>query len=84
MPPIEKPLAGLFGIQFIRLISLGQGRQACLLYTSDAADLDANGVGIAHIRGALCDANNNVQYTLGGTATVGGCFYELLDGPGRG
>ena len=49
----------------------------------NAADLDANGVGIAHIRGALCDADNNVQYTLGGTATVGGCFYELLDGPRR-
>jgi len=49
----------------------------------NAADLDQNGVGIAHVRGALCDANNNVQYTLGGTATVGGCFYELVDGPSR-
>lgn len=47
------------------------------------ADLDRNGVGIAHVRGALCDANNNVSYTLGGTATVGGCFYELVDGPMR-
>lgn len=49
----------------------------------NAADLDGNGVGIAHIRGVLCDANNNVSYTLGGTATVGGCFYELVDGPRR-
>jgi len=49
----------------------------------NAADLDANGVGIAHVRGALCDADNNVQYTLGGTATVGGCFYELVDAPRR-
>jgi hypothetical protein len=40
-------------------------------------------VGVAHVRGALCDADNNVQYTLGGTATVGGCFYELVDGPSR-
>jgi hypothetical protein len=49
----------------------------------NAADLDANGVGIAHVRGALCDADNNVQYTLGGTGTVTGCFYELLDSPKR-
>lgn len=49
----------------------------------NAADLDRNGVGIAHIRGALCDANNNVSYALGGTATVGGCFFELVDGPAR-
>ena len=49
----------------------------------NAADLDVNGVGIAHIRGALCDADNNVQYALGGTATVTGVFYELVDGPRR-
>lgn len=49
----------------------------------NAADLDLNGVGIAHVRGALCDANNNVQYALGGTATVSGVFYELVDGPRR-
>ena len=49
----------------------------------NAADLDANGVGIAHVRGALCDADNNVQYVLGGTATVTGVFYELVDGPKR-
>ena len=49
----------------------------------NAADLDRNGVGIAHVRGALCDADNNVQYVLGGTASVTGVFYELLDGPRR-
>jgi hypothetical protein len=46
-------------------------------------DLDPNGVGIAHVRGALCDINNNVSYTLGGTGTVTGVFYELVDGPAR-
>ena len=49
----------------------------------NAADLDLNGVGIAHVRGALCSADNNVQYVLGGTATVSGVFYELVDGPRR-
>ena len=47
------------------------------------SDLDKNGVGIAHVRGALCDANNNVEYTLGGTATVSGVFYELVDSPAK-
>lgn len=52
--------------------------------TFNARDLDLNGVGIAHVRGALCDVNNNVSYTLGGTAAVaGGVFYELVDGPAR-
>lgn len=49
----------------------------------NAADLDRNGVGIAHVRGALCDADNNVQYVLGGTAALSGCFFELVDGPRR-
>lgn len=49
----------------------------------NAADLDLNGVGITHVRGALCDADNNVQYVLGGTATVSGVFYELVDGAKR-
>ena len=49
----------------------------------NAADLDRNGVGLAHVRGALCDADNNVQYVLGGTATVSGVFYELVDGPAK-
>ena len=50
-----------------------------------AAELDLNGVGIAHVRGALCDdAANEVSYTLGGTAAVaGGVFYELVDGPAK-
>lgn len=51
----------------------------------NAADLDRNGVGIAHIRGALCDQDDNDAFiTLGGGATVaGGVFLELVDGPGR-
>ena len=52
-----------------------------------AADLDVNGVGIAHIRGALLDGDNNVIYAAnantGSAAVVGGVFYELLDGPRR-
>jgi hypothetical protein len=48
----------------------------------EAADLDANGVGIAHLRGALC-SDNNVSYLLGGTATVAGCFYELVEASKR-
>ena len=44
-----------------------------------AADLDANGVGIAHIRGALCDANNNIDYDLGGTATLSACYIDAVD-----
>lgn len=47
-----------------------------------AADLDANGVGLAHIRGSLCDANNNVDYDLGGTATVGGVYIDAVDNVG--
>jgi hypothetical protein len=47
-----------------------------------ATDLDANGVGIAHIRGALCDANNNVSYSLS-AGSVGGVFYQLVDSPRR-
>lgn len=47
-----------------------------------ATDLDENGVGIAHVRGALCDADNDVVYALS-AGTVGGVFYELVDGPKR-
>ena len=48
------------------------------------ADADANGVVIAHIRGALCSADNDVVYVLGGTsAAVGGVFFELVDGAQR-
>ena len=47
-----------------------------------AADVDQNGVGIAHVRGALCSANNNVIYSLS-AGSVSGVFYELVDGPKR-
>jgi hypothetical protein len=48
----------------------------------NANDLDANGVGIAHIRGSLCDASNNVDYDLGGTATLVGCYIDAVDNVG--
>lgn len=48
----------------------------------DSADADPNGVVIAHIRGALCDANNNVSYAVT-SSTTAGVFYELVDGPRR-
>lgn len=48
----------------------------------NANDLDANGVGIAHIRGSLCDANNNIDYDLGGTATIGACYIDAVDNVG--
>ena len=57
------------------------GGQAVVI--EEATDLDQNGVGIAHIRGALCDADNNVSYALS-AGTVGGVFFELVDGPSRG
>jgi len=47
-----------------------------------AADVDANGVGIAHVRGALCTADNNMVYTLS-AGTCDGVFLELVDGPRR-
>ena len=44
-----------------------------------ATDVKDN-VGIAHVRGALCDADNLVKYTLSGAgATVAGVYYELVD-----
>ena len=51
----------------------------------EQAAADPNGVVIAHVRGALCDADNNVSYLLGVQAgsAVGGVFYELVDGPRR-
>ncbi len=45
----------------------------------NVADADPNGVVIAHVRGALCSADNNVIYT----GTAAGVFYELVDGPKR-
>jgi hypothetical protein len=73
----------------IRLIVIGlAGGDATLtvggqtVEIAEATDLDANGVGIAHIRGAICDADNNVSYALSAGA-VGGVFYELVDGAKR-
>lgn len=73
----------------IRVIVLGlSGGDATMtiggqtVVIAEATDLDLNGVGIAHIRGALCDADNNVSYSLS-AGTVGGVFYELVDGPRR-
>lgn len=52
-----------------------------------AGDLDANGVGIAHVRGALLDGDNNVIYAAnantGSAAVAGGVYYELLDNARR-
>jgi hypothetical protein len=50
-----------------------------------AGDLDLNGVGMAHVRGALCDADNLVKYTIAagtGTATVGGAFLDMVENVG--
>jgi len=73
----------------IRLIVIGlSGGDATItvggqtVEVAAATDLDPNGVGIAHIRGALCDADNNISYSLS-AGTVGGVFYELVDGPKR-
>lgn len=73
----------------IRVIVLGLTGGNCTVTLGGQAvtitvanDLDANGVGIAHIRGALCDADNNVSYSLS-AGSVGGVYYELLDYPAR-
>jgi len=73
----------------IRLIAIGlTGGDATVtvggqtVVIAEATDLDLNGVGIAHIRGALCDADNNVSYSLS-AGSVAGVFYELVDGPRR-
>jgi len=60
-------------------ITVTLGGQAVVF---NAADLDGNGVGIAHVRGALCDADDNdAYYTLGGTAAIaGGVFLDLVEG----
>ena len=73
----------------IRVIVLGLGSGAsdgvCTVNIGgrDVAIAEADleqGVGIAHVRGALCDADNLVKYTLSGTSTVvTGVFYELVD-----
>ena len=53
-----------------------------------AGDIDANGVAIAHVRGALCDdPANTVEYVAnantGTSAVNGGVFYELVDGAAK-
>lgn len=54
-------------------------------------DFDVNGVGIAHVRGSLCDANNNIDYDLnaganntgtGGSYVVGGVYIDAVDNVG--
>lgn len=53
--------------------------------TFTANDLDLNGVGIAHVRGALCDADNLVKYTATagtGTVSVGGAFLDMVENIG--
>jgi len=50
-----------------------------------ASDLDENGVGIAHVRGALCDADNLVKYTIAvgtGTASVGAAYLDAVENVG--
>ncbi|MGA1710425.1 MAG: hypothetical protein ACO4CS_04070, partial [bacterium] len=48
----------------------------------NASDLDENGVGIAHIRGTLCDANNNMDFDLGGGASVDAVYLDVVDNVG--
>lgn len=54
-------------------------------------DFDANGVGIAHIRGTLCDANDNILYALvagnagtgtAGSYTVNSVYLDAVDNVG--
>ena len=66
----------VIGINVTADVTVTIGGQTVSLLTADA---DPNGVVIAHVRGALCDANNNVVYT----GTADGVFYELVDGPRR-
>ena len=66
----------LIGINVTVDVTVTIGGQTVAL---NVADADPNGVVIAHVRGALCDANNNVSYA--GTADA--VFYELVDGPRR-
>ena len=66
----------LIGINVTADVTVTIGGQTVSLLV---ADKDANGVCIAHIRGALCDANNNVSFA----GTADHVFYELVDGPRR-
>lgn len=50
-----------------------------------ANDFDVNGTAIAHVRGALCDADNLVKYTAAagsGTVSVGVAFLDKVDNVG--
>ena len=50
-----------------------------------AGDFDENGTAIAYIRGALCDADNLVKYTItpnAGSATVGTAFLDAVENIG--
>lgn len=89
--PVTTPAAAAVTLKHaktIRIIAVGlSGGNATVVIGGQSvvlneADGDPNGVVIAHVRGALCDANNNVVYTLS-AGTVGGVFYELVDGPRR-
>ena len=72
----------------IRVIVIGlSGGDATVTLGGEAivlkeANADPNGVVIGHVRGALCDGNNNVIYALS-AGSVGGVYYELVDGPRR-
>jgi len=53
--------------------------------TFTANDFDKNGTAIAHLRGALCDADNLVKYTAtagSGTVSVGTAFLDTVDNVG--
>lgn len=89
--PVTTPAAAavtLAHAKTIRVVAVGlTGGDATVTLGGEAivlaaADADPNGVVIGHVRGALCTANNNVVYTLS-AGSVGGVFYELLDGPRR-
>lgn len=60
-------------------VSVDVGNQVIVF---NAQDLDLNGVGIAHVRGALCDGDNQAFYTLGGGASVAGVFLDMVDNVG--
>ena len=89
--PLTTPAAAPVTLEHaktIRVITIGQtGGNATVTLGGEAvviaaADLDQNGVGIAHVRGALCSANNNVVYTMS-AGTCDGVFFELVDSPRR-